>query len=187
MGSTVTIAEKKHFLRWFLANYQLQSREAEMLMRYMMTRENVLRRVHFVENFRQLPRVIVMATACVPVAPFRYYRRNKPVSTDVEQAFLDLYQHPDEEIYVGLFFKDRATSEAYGAVLEELPVREMEPAMREMISLQADLIIEKAVHTFNRNQLMDEVNRCLDAGDRKGFYVASRQLAEFDEAAEKTS
>jgi len=185
MGSTVTIAEKKHFLRWFLGNYQLQSREAEMLMRYMMTRENVLRRVHFVENFRQLPRVIVMATKCVPVAPFRYYRRNKPVSTDVEQAFLDLYQHPDEEIYVGLFFRDRSTCEAYGTVLEELPVREMEPALREMISLQADLVIEKAVQGYNRNRLMEEVDRCLDRGDREGFYKASRRLLEFDESLEK--
>ncbi len=180
MGSTVTIAEKKHFLRWFLSNYQLQSREAEMLMRYMMTRETVLRRVHFVENFRQLPRVIVMSSSCVPVAPFRYYRKNKPVSTDVEQAFLDLYQHPDEDIYVGLFFKDRATCSAYSAVLEELPVHEMEPAIRELISLQADLVIEQAVREYRRAALMEEVNNSLDEGDRQAFYEASRRLIEFD-------
>ncbi|QQE76792.1 YpiB family protein [Alicyclobacillus sp. SO9] len=183
MGSAVTIAEKKHFLRWFLANYQLQSREAEMLMRYMMTRENVLRRVHFVENFRQLSRVIVIATKCVPVAPFRYYRRNKPVSTDVEQAFLDLYQHPDEEIYVGLFFKDRGTSEAYGAVLEEIPTREMEPALREMISLQAELAIEKAVHDYQRSQLMQQVNNALDVGNYELFLEASQRLIDFDASA----
>ncbi|MCL6632859.1 MAG: YpiB family protein [Alicyclobacillus herbarius] len=182
MGSTVTTAEKKHFLRWFLANYQLQSREAEMLIRYMMTRENVLRKVHFVENFRQLPRVIVMSTTCVPVAPFRYYRRNKPVSTDVEQAFLDLYQHPDEDIYVGLFFKDRTTSAAYAAVLEEVPAHELEPAVREMISLQADLIIEQAIRRFQRSRLMADVDQSLDAGDREAFYQASQRLIEFDES-----
>jgi uncharacterized protein YpiB (UPF0302 family) len=181
MSSTVTTAEKKHFLRWFLSNYQLQSREAEMLMRYMMTRENVLRRVHFVENFRQLPRVVVVSTTCVPVAPFRYYRRNKPVSTDVEQAFLDLYQHPDEDIYVGMFFKDRATSSAYASVLEETSSAELEPAVREMISLQAELVIDQCIRNYHRQKLMDAVNQALDASDRNAFYEATKRLLEFDE------
>lgn len=180
MSSTVTIAEKKHFLRWFLANYQLQSREAEMLIRYMMTRENVLRRVHFVENFRQLSRVIVVSTTCVSVAPFRYYRRNKPVSTDVEQAFLDLYQHPDEDVYVGLFFKDRAGCTAYASVVEELASAELEPAIKEMVALQADWIIEQSLRSYQRVKLMELVNAALDQGDRKAFYDASQQLIEFD-------
>lgn len=180
MGTTVTIAEKKHFLRWFLANYQLQSREAEMLVRYMMTRENVLRRVHFVDNFRHLPRVIVVSTMCVQVAPFRYYRRNKPVSTDVEQAFLDLYQHSDDDIYVGLFFKDRATSAAYASVLEETASAELEPAVKEMISLQAEWIIDQSLRNYLRLQLMEEVNVALDNGNRLAFLEASRRLIEFD-------
>ncbi|GGJ07446.1 UPF0302 protein [Alicyclobacillus cellulosilyticus] len=180
MGSAVTVAEKKQFLRWFLSNYQLQSREAEILMRYMMTRENVLRRVHFVENFRQLPRVIVVSTTCVPVAPFRYYRRNKPVSTDVEQAFLDLYQHPDEDIYVGLFFKDRATCAAYAAVLEETVSSELEPAVKELLSLQAEWIIEQALRSYQRQRLMEAVDEALDKRDREAFLAASRRLIEFD-------
>lgn len=180
MGNTVTIAEKKHFLRWFLANYQMQSREAEMLVRYMMTRESVLRRVHFVESFRQLPRVIVVSTSCVRVAPFRYYRRNKPVSTDVEQAFLDLYQHPDEDVYVGLYFKDRATSTAYASVLEEITSSELEPAVKEMISLQAEWIIDQSLRNYERSKLMDEVNSALDDGDRAKFYEACQRLIAFD-------
>jgi uncharacterized protein YpiB (UPF0302 family) len=180
MSNTVTVAEKKHFLRWFLSNYQLQSREAEMLMRYIMTRENVLRRVHFVENFRQLPRVIVVATTCVQVAPFRYYRRNKAVSTDVEQAFLDLYQHPDEDVYIGLFFKDRATSAAYSGVLEEMTSSELEPAVRELISMQAEWIIDQSLRDYERRQLMDAVNVALDEGNRAAFYEACQRLIEFD-------
>lgn len=180
MSTAVTIAEKKHFLRWFLANYQLQSREAEMLVRYMMTRENVLRRVHFVDNFRHLPRVIVVSTTCVQVAPFRYYRRNKPVSTDVEQAFLDLYQHPDEEIYVGLFFKERATSAAYAAVLEETTTAELEPAVKELITLQAEWIIDQSLRNFQRLQLMEAVDEALDKGDRQAFIEACKQLIAFD-------
>ncbi|SFV00885.1 YpiB family protein [Alicyclobacillus macrosporangiidus] len=180
MGNTVTVAEKKHFLRWFLSNYQLQSREAEMLIRYMMTRESVLRRVHFVDSFRQLPRVIVVSTTCVQAAPFRYYRRNKPVSTDVEQAFLDLYQHPDEDVYVNLYFKDRATSAAYSAVLEEIAPAELEPAVKELISMQAEWIIEQAVRNHQREHLMRAVDEALDRGDREAFLEASRRLIEFD-------
>ncbi|MCL6592608.1 MAG: YpiB family protein [Alicyclobacillus sp.] len=180
MGNTVTVAEKKHFLRWFLSNYQLQSREAEMLMRYMMTRESVLRRVHFVENFRQLPRVIVVSTTCVQAAPFRYYRRNKPVSTDVEQAFLDLYQHPDEDVYVNLYFKDRASSPAYNAVLEEVAPTELEPAVKELIAMQAEWIIEQTLRQYQRDTLMKAVDEALDRGDRAAFLEASRKLIEFD-------
>jgi len=184
MSGAITIAEKRHFLRWFLANYQLQSREAEMLVRYIMTRENVLRRVHFVENFRQLPRVIVVSTACVQVAPFRYYRRNKPISTDVEQAFLDLYQHPDDDVYIGLYFKDRNGSSAYSAVLEESISSELEPAVREMISMQAEWVLDQLTYAYERAKLMEAVDVALDARDREAFLRASQQLIEFDEAIE---
>ncbi|MCL6453814.1 MAG: YpiB family protein [Alicyclobacillus sp.] len=182
MSGAITVAEKRHFLRWFLANYQLQSREAEMLMRYIMTRENVLRRVHFVENFRQLPRVIVVSTTCVQVAPFRYYRRNKPVSTDVEQAFLDLYQHPDDDVYIGLYFKDRSTSAAYAAVLEEAATAELEPAVREMIAMQAEWLLDQLTYRYERSKLMAAVDEALDRGDREAFLAASQRLIEFDEA-----
>ncbi|KRW91474.1 YpiB family protein [Alicyclobacillus hesperidum] len=181
MGTIVTVAEKKHFLRWFLANYDLQSREAEMLLRYMMTRENVLQRVHFVDNFRHFSRVIVVSTTCVHVAPFRYYRRNKPVTTDVEQAFMDLYQHPDEDIYVGLFFKDRSSCPEFASVLEE-PVRtDMDPAMREMLSLQAEWVIDQALRAHRREELMRAVDDALDSGDRAAFLIASQRLIAFDQ------
>ena len=154
-----------------------------MLIRYMMTRENVLRRVHFVENFRQLSRVIVVSTTCVSIAAFRYYRRNKPVSTDVEQAFLDFYQHPDEDIYVGLFFKDRGSCSPYTAVLEEIAPVELEPAVREMVALQAEWVIEQSLRTQQRLKLMEQVNAALDRGDRQAFYEASEQLIQFDACA----
>ncbi|MFD1674347.1 YpiB family protein [Alicyclobacillus fodiniaquatilis] len=181
MGTIVSVAEKKHFLRWFLANYDLQSREAEMLLRYMMTRDNVLQRVHFVDNFRHFSRVIVVSTTCVHVAPFRYYRRNKPVTTDVEQAFIDLYQHPDDDVYVGLFFKDRSTCPEYAAVLEETTKTEMDPAVKELLSLQAEWVIDQSLRSFHRKQLMQEVDRALDSGDRMAFIMASRRLIEFDQ------
>lgn len=187
MSGAITIAEKRHFLRWFLTNYQLQSREAEMLMRYVMTRENVLRRVHFVESFRQLPRVIVVSTTCVQVAPFRYYRKNKPVSTDVEQAFLDLYQHPDDEVYIGLYFKDRNTSAEYSSVLEEVTTSELEPAVREMISMQAEWLIDQLTQSYERSRLMKAVDVALDARNKEAFLIASRRLIEFDEATTSTA
>lgn len=180
MGTIVSVAEKKHFLRWFLANYELQSREAEMLLRYVMTRENVLQRVHFVDNFRHFSRVIVVSTNCVHVAPFRYYRRNKPVTTDVEQAFIDLYQHPEEDIYVGLFFKDRSTSAEFASVLEEPAKAEMDPAIREMLSLQAEWIIDQSLRAQHRRTLMRAVDEALDSGDRSAFILSSQRLIEFD-------
>ncbi|WP_067618512.1 YpiB family protein [Alicyclobacillus acidiphilus] len=180
MGTIVTVAEKKHFLRWFLANYDLQSREAEMLLRYMMTRENVLQRVHFVDNFRHFSRVIVVSTTCVHVAPFRYYRRNKPVTTDVEQAFMDLYQHPDEDIYVGLFFKDRSSCPEFASVLEEPSKTDMDPAMRELLSLQAEWVIDQSLRAQRRRELMQAVDEALDSGDRMAFITASERLIAFD-------
>jgi uncharacterized protein YpiB (UPF0302 family) len=182
MGTIVSVAEKKHFLRWFLANYDLQSREAEMLLRYMMTRENVLQRVHFVDNFRHFSRVIVISTTCVHVAPFRFYRRNKPVTTDVEQAFIDLYQHPDEDIYVGLFFKERSTCPEFAAVLEEPARTEMDPAVRELLSLQAEWVIDQALRAHCRKQLMKAVDEALDSGDRTAFIIASKKLIQFDQS-----
>lgn len=146
----------------------------------MMTRENVLQRVHFVDNFRHFSRVIVVSTTCVHVAPFRYYRRNKPVTTDVEQAFMDLYQHPDEDIYVGLFFKDRSSCPEFASVLEEPSKTDMDPAMRELLSLQAEWVIDQSLRAQRRRELMQAVDEALDSGDRMAFITASERLIAFD-------
>ena len=74
-------------------------------------------------------------------------------------------------------FADKA---AYAAVLEETTTAELEPAVKELISLQAEWIIDQSLRDYKRLLLMEAVNQALDRGDREAFIEASRELINFD-------
>ena len=76
MTTPVTVNEKKEFVRWFLTNYQLKRRECVWILNYLMSHDQLMKRVHFVEQAQFCPRGMVMSTHCVEDPPFRFYKEN---------------------------------------------------------------------------------------------------------------
>jgi uncharacterized protein YpiB (UPF0302 family) len=175
MSEVITIAEKKAFIKWFLEKYELQNREAEWLLQYMASSDQLLERVHFIDNFRNLPKTILLSTKCVQMTPFKFYK-NKRVTSDVEKAFLDIHHNPNEDIYIGLFFKDRSVSPEYAAVLEQNPMDDTRESIDALVSLQAELVLDYAIKSYRLQTLYKKIDEALDRGDQTEFRKLSAEL-----------
>jgi uncharacterized protein YpiB (UPF0302 family) len=175
MGEVITIAEKKTFIKWFLEKYDLQNREAEWLLQYIASSDSLLERVHFIDNFRNLPKTILISTKCVQMTPFKFYK-NKRVTSDVEKAFLDIHNNPNEDIFIGLFFKDRTISPEYAAVLERNPMDDARDAIDALVSLQAELVLDFSIKNYKLNTLYEQIDRALEMGDQQAFMELSAKL-----------
>lgn len=177
MGEVITIAEKKLFIKWFLEKYELQNREAEWLLQYIASSDQLLERVHFIDNFRNLPKTILISTKCVQMTPFKFYK-NKRVTSDVEKAFLDIHNNPAEDIYIGLFFKERTVSPEYAAVLERNPMDDTRDTIDALVSLQAEMVLDYAIRTYHLETLYQQIDSALDRGDQTAFRELSSKLRE---------
>lgn len=175
MGEVIKVSEKKLFIKWFLEKYELQNREAEWLLQYLASNDQILEHVHFIDNFRNLPKTILMSTKCVQMTPFKFYK-NKRVTSDVEKAFLDIHNNPTEDIYIGLFFKDRSISPEYAAVLETNPMDDHRESPDAMISLQAELFLDHVMRRWRLNKKYQEIDEALDNRDRKRFLQLAEEL-----------
>lgn len=93
----VSINEKKEFIRWFLNHYQLKRRESVWILNYLMSHDQLMEKVHFVEEAHLCPRGIIMSTHCVDNVPFRFYKDNI-MTTDAEKSFHDIRLNREEDI-----------------------------------------------------------------------------------------
>jgi uncharacterized protein YpiB (UPF0302 family) len=183
VGEVIHVTEKKQFIKWFLENYELQNREAEWLLQYLCSNDKLLERVHFIDNFKNLPKTILMSTKCVQMTPFKFYK-NKRVTSDVEKAFLDIHNHPDEDVYIGLFFRERKTCPEYAAVLESNPAEQGAESVDALVGLQAELILDEAVRRYRKEQLIFLIDEALDRGDRERFMQLSEEWRQWKKEEE---
>lgn len=124
--SGVTVEQKKDFIRWFVGNYQLRRRECAWILSFLISFDQLMHKVHFVENTNKTPRGIIMSTYCVddfPLSSLRYYR-NGEINTNAESCFHDIRLNRDDDLYVELNFKDKYNCKEYWEVLEENPFDE---------------------------------------------------------------
>jgi uncharacterized protein YpiB (UPF0302 family) len=175
--STVTAQEKRNFLRWFLEHYELKSRPAAWLLKYLSSKDKLLSRVHFVDDVKDLPRSLCISTKCVTMPPFQFVK-NKRVGYDVECAFYDIQMFPEEEIWVGLYFKDRANCPKFAAVLEVNPMERQDLVQDHLVSLFAEMILDQAVFEFEKERLLQKIDDALAAGDKERFYLLCEEYQE---------
>ncbi|MDB5084670.1 MAG: hypothetical protein JWN30_1556 [Bacilli bacterium] len=180
MGEVINVTEKKTFIKWFLEHYSLQNREAEWLLQYLASNDAVLEKVHFIDNFRNLPKTILMSTKCVQMTPFKFYK-NKRVTSDVEKAFLDIHNNSDEDIYIGLFFKDRNTSPEYASVLEQNPLDDPREVTDALISLEAEMMLDYSIREYQREHVMKAIDQALDNRDQGRFRNLVDELRKIEE------
>ncbi len=182
MKDMITGADKKQFIKWFLEHYELKNPEAEWLLQYLYSSEQLLAKVHFTEHFRSSPKALLMSTTCVQMTAFKFYK-NKRVTSDVEKAFLDVHSHPEEDIYVTLYFNGRNTCSRYLAVLEQVDERAQAVTGTEaLMALQAELVLDHIEREWRRERYDREIDVALVNGDRDAFFRLTAEYARFMDA-----
>src|SRR5581483_182905 len=149
MNTPVSVNEKKDFVKWFLSNYQLKQRECVWILNYLMSHDQLMRKVHFVEYAKYCPRGLVMSTSCVKEAPFHFYKQNV-MTTDAEKSFHDIRLNRDEDIYIQLNFHASNQAHQYAAVLEENPYVPKHLQVNEKDGLIAEQLLEYSIERFQR-------------------------------------
>ncbi|WP_018660396.1 ReoY family proteolytic degradation factor [Heyndrickxia acidiproducens] len=171
----VSINEKKEFIRWFLNHYQLKRRESVWILNYLMSHDQLMEKVHFVEEAHLCPRGLIMSTHCVDNVPFRFYKENI-MTTDAEKSFHDIRLNRDEEIYIQLNFKSSHLSYQYAAVLEENPFMPKDLHINEKDRMMAEKILQQSIYDFQRNKILKEIDHALDERDYDRFIQLSKQV-----------
>lgn len=176
MSSAISILEKKDFLKWFLNSYQLKRRECAWLLNYLMSDDQLLEKVHFVENAEYCPKSLIISANDVDCIPFSFHK-NQHVTMDAEKSFHDIRLNKEEEVYIQLNFKDAKKIPQYMAVLEDNPFIPIDQETEKIYSLFADLIIDQATYNFEKNQLIKKIDEALDSGDKENFLKYTEMLA----------
>jgi uncharacterized protein YpiB (UPF0302 family) len=179
--SDVTVEQKKDFIRWFVGNYQLRRRECAWILSFLMSHDQLMEKVHFVENANKTPRGIIMATHCVNDVPLRYYK-NGIMSTNAESCFHDIRLNRDEDIYIEFNFKDKYNHKEYWEVLEENPFDDPDTSEFEE---QAAHFLDYCLYEFRVKRLKKRIDEAIDAGDKELFMKLTDELGKIEKVQKK--
>ncbi|AZV44130.1 hypothetical protein BAOM_3521 [Peribacillus asahii] len=175
MAAPVSVNEKKDFIRWFLNHYQLKRRECVWILNYLMSHDQLMKKVHFVESAQYCPRGLIMSTHCVDEVPFRFYKANI-MTTDAEKSFHDIRLNRDEEIFIQLNFKSAYSSHQYAAVLEENPYMPKSKIANEKDQQLVEQFLENSIVSFQRERLLKKIDEALDQHDEEAFKSLTKKL-----------
>jgi uncharacterized protein YpiB (UPF0302 family) len=186
MATPVSVNEKKDFIRWFLNHYQLKRRECVWILNYLMSHDQLMEKVHFVEQAQYCPRGLIMSTHCVDKVPFRFYKENV-MTTDAEKSFHDIRLNRDEYIYIQLNFHASNQAHQYVAVLEENPFVPKHLQVNEKDGMIAEQFLQDSIDRFQRDNLLLLIDEALDKQDREAFQMLTKKLINLSNAEQKGS
>ena len=174
---SVPLHDKKLFIRWFLKNFQLKRREGVWILNYLLSNDELLENVHFVEDAHYCPRAIVMSTVDTTSIPFRFYKENI-MTSDAEKSFHELRLNARQSMYLQLNFPNIPPDPLYLAVLEENPYVPKDRLISEKDRITAEKLLKNSLYNFQEQQLLNEIDEALDAGDKDRFFELSNLLQE---------
>jgi len=175
LTASISVVDKKAFVRWFLKNHQLKRRECVWILNYLLSNDEILERVHFVEEAHYCPRAIVMSTIESNGVPFRFYKGNI-MTADAEKAFHDLRLFPSDDMYIQLNFPNVPPDSHYLAVLEDNPYLPEFLHISEKDRLLAEELLRNSMLNFQQEKLLSQIDEALDNGDKEKFFELSNLL-----------
>ncbi|AEO93822.1 gp577 [Bacillus phage G] len=182
MTTSISISDKKVFIRWVLKNYQLKRRECVWILNYLLSNDELLQKIRFVDDGASYcSRGIVMSAVDSTGTPFRYYKDNI-MTADAEKAFHDM-RLDAKETYIQLNTGEKALSKQYLAVLEENPHMPEIIQINEEERSEVESLLSNSLIDFQKNQLLDQIDITLDNGDKEKFYELTNLLLNLKETA----
>lgn len=175
MQTPISVQDKRSFIKWFLNQYQLKSRESVWILNYLTNHKDILANVHFVRHAKFCPRGIVIASRCSGERPFRFYKDHL-VTTDTEKTFHDIRLNRDQPLYIELDFEWANRSTFYVAVLEENPYTPDSLLITKADKENAKNLLDTALFEFQQNALKQKIDLALDQMDKSTFEQLVEEL-----------
>jgi uncharacterized protein YpiB (UPF0302 family) len=179
VGNIIPVVDKKDFLKGFLQQFELKRRECAWLLNYLMSDDELMERVHFVEQAAHTPKALIISAKGVDSIPFSFHKE-KHITTDAEKAFHDIRLNQDEDIYIELHFNGAKQYPPYLVVLEDNPHIPENIELAVAFQQEAELLLERSIRSFRKEQLLSEIDLALDRQDEKSFKLLVEQLQQLE-------
>lgn len=166
MEQTISIDDKRSFLKWFLRHYQLKNRECVWLLNYILSDNQMINILRFVDTITDCPRAMMISEKNTQDPPF-LYRKGTVETSQPEKAFHDIRMDTTELIYVKLIFPDSSRSSEYVSVLEENPY-----ALKQLhvqYGKVAEQLLQESMLNFQKEKLYQSIDQALEKGDKEQF------------------
>lgn len=180
MSLSISIAEKKEFIRWFLKSYKLKKRECIWILKYLLHHDNHLKYVQFVRDIKFCPRAILMSTHCSNGVSFRFFKQSI-VTEDVEKSFHDIRLNNQEPLFIQLNFLNAHQCPTYALVLEENPFIDNELFLTHKEKDEGEDLLNHILYTYKLDSLRQAIDKSLDQRDKTAFLQLCEQLKEIEQ------
>lgn len=160
---SVSVTDKKEFIRWLLNNYQLRRRESVWILNYLMSDDQLMEKVKFVDDVEDTPNGMVMSTTSSNDTAFRFYYNEYEWTHDAERAFhkIHLKRNAETPIYIQINFENRHKSIMYMGVLENNPYKEDDYISSEDKKL-VEKVLQKSIEDFRVAKIWEKIDQALD-------------------------
>jgi len=175
MTPSISVHDKKEFIKWFIRNYHFKRREARWILEYCVGKDDLIENIRFVEDAHFCSKALIMSTMDSDGIPLRFYKGNV-MTGDAEVAFNDLRYNRDEELYIQINFPNKNQCAEYIGILEEnpnVPSYAKKSSEDERIAVE---FLEAMSKEFQRNGYMKQIDAALDRGDKRAFIELSEML-----------
>ncbi|EFI84549.1 Uncharacterized conserved protein [Listeria grayi] len=167
MKASISINDKKDFIRWLLDNHQMKIRESMWVLNYIAGHDQILKYAHFVDSLEGYKRGLSLGAHGSNAEPFRFFKENI-VTTDPEKAFHDIRLNWDEDLYIELHFSGARLSPEYALVREENPHALLH--LDDEAKDEAKTFLDESISVFAKENLMKQVDKALDERNEEDFY-----------------
>lgn len=168
MSTPISVKDKRDFMQWFLCHFELQKRESVWILKYILTYDDYLMNVHFVNDVSFSPRGLLVSTCCSNDVAFRYHKMHI-VTEDPDQVFHDIRLNKNESLYIQLNFNHSVYQRIYASILEENPYDPTLRIHKKHDAYIAEKLLDQLLYEQQRKTLLQQVNDALDRYDKRSF------------------
>ncbi|MCM3760351.1 YpiB family protein [Alkalihalobacillus oceani] len=180
MGKWVSVAEKRQFLKWFLAQQQLKRKEAGRVLEYLLQHYHLLEQVTFTEEIRSRERTIVISSLQSEETGFAFHLYRKKID-DPARAIGELQANPADPVYIILHFHGKAHNQHYLQMLDS-ESREYIKHYKQFreYKKEAGSLIEAVLIETEKSTLLKQIDEALDQKNEQRFKQLVKQLQKLE-------
>lgn len=154
---------KAETIRSFLDHYQPKLPEARGFLQFLLSKEDILRRLEIVDDLQGCRHAILVSAKGTGTWPF-FYRRGDRFFPRTSQAVVELMKFVPEQLFLCLSTEAPAWSEERQEFLELLS------------SWQDEVFGEEIERIGRRHQLLEAIDTALLEGDHASFHKLTAEL-----------
>lgn len=176
MHNQVDIFRKKEYIRWFLNAYKLKKEEMEKVLIYLLHNPELLEKIHFVEDIRNLSNALLISANDAQTISF-ILRIDNVYYYEVDEFLDQLSKYPPEKLHVWLSFNRDYMCSLCKEILVSSP-KTKKQALHQKIIEDLELEINKKIYAdqIRRTELLMQIDYAIENNDQETFFKLSSEL-----------